>query len=158
MTAFEALLALVIGLGLVGILVPVLPGSLLVLVAIAVWSWHTGGPGAWGVLAVASVVLVAGGVAKYLLPGRRLTEAGIPASTLWLGALVGVVGFFVVPVVGLLLGFALGVYLAELRRIGSARAWPSTVHALRAAGLSLLVELLAGVLAALVWVAGVVLT
>ena len=40
--------------------------------------------------------------------------------------LLGVVGFFVVPVVGLFLGFVLGVYLAELRRVGAAAAWPST--------------------------------
>ena len=32
--------------------------------------------------------------------------------------MLGIVGFFVVPVVGLLLGFVLGVYLAELARLG----------------------------------------
>ena len=31
-------------------------------------------------------------------------------------------GFFVIPVVGLFLGFVLGVYLAELQRVGRAQA------------------------------------
>jgi uncharacterized protein len=61
----------------------------------------------------------------------------------------------VVPVVGLFLGFVLGVYAAEHRRVGPRLAWPSTRAALRAAGLSILIELLAGLLAAGVWVTGV---
>jgi hypothetical protein len=97
-------------------------------------------------------------VVKYLVPGRRLKEAGVPASTQWIGAALGVVGFFVVPVVGLFLGFVLGIYLAEVRRLGVQAAWPSTRHALGAVGLSILIELVAGVAATFVWVAGVVLT
>ena len=60
-----------------------------------------------------------------------------------------------VPVVGLFIGFVLGVYLAERRRVGSRAAWPSTKHALKAVGLSILIELVAGVAATFVWVAGV---
>ena len=65
------------------------------------------------------------------------------------------VGFFVVPVVGLFLGFILGVYLAERHRVGAPSAWPSTKEALRAVGVSILIELAAGVLATGVWLAGV---
>jgi uncharacterized protein YqgC (DUF456 family) len=154
----EVLVALVIAVGLVGILVPILPGSVLVAGAILVWAWTTGGTTSWTVFAVAAVFIVAGTVVKYVLPGRRLQVAGIPASTQWFGVLLGVVGFFVVPVVGLLLGFVLGIYLAELRRVGSAQAWPSTVHSLKAVGLSIVIELVAAVLATLAWAAGVVLT
>jgi len=158
MTGVEVLVALAIAVGLVGILVPVLPGSILVLGGILVWAWQVGGATAWTVFAVAAVILVAGGVVKFLVPNRRLKDAGIPASTQWIGAAVGIVGFFVVPVVGLFIGFVLGVYLAEYRRVGSAAAWPSTKHALRAVGLSILIELVAGVAATLVWVAGVIAT
>jgi NADH-quinone oxidoreductase subunit E len=46
---------------------------------------------------------------------------------------LGIVGFFVVPVVGLLLGFVLGVYLAELARLGRNRSGhdASTPHSVR---------------------------
>ncbi len=158
MSLTEVLVAVVIAVGLVGIVVPILPGSVLVVAGVLAWAVVTGGETAWVVFAVATVLVAAGAVVKYLVPGRRLQDAGIPASTQWVGVALGVVGFFVVPVVGLFLGFVLGVYLAELRRVGSDRAWPSTVHSLKAVGWSILIELVFALLAAWTWVAGVVLT
>jgi uncharacterized protein len=154
----EVLVALAILVGLVGVIVPVLPGLVLVLAAILVWAVDVGGGTAWTVFGVATAVLVVGTVVKYAVPGRRLKSSGIPASTTWFGVALGVVGFFVIPVVGLVIGFVLGVYLAEHRRVGAAAAWPSTTQALRAVGVSILIELAAGVVAALVWAVGVVVT
>ena len=158
MTATTVIAALLVAVGLVGILVPILPGSVLVVAGILLWAWVEGGATAWTVFAVAAALVVVGTVVKYALPGRRLEVAGIPASTQWVGVLVGVVGFFVVPVVGLFPGFVLGVYLAELLRVGSREAWPSTVHSLKAVGLSIVIELLAALAATVVWVAGLVAT
>lgn len=158
MTGLEIVVALVIVVGLVGVLVPVLPGVLLVLAAILVWAVDLGERTGWIVLGVAAGLLVLGTVAKYAVPGRRLKDAGIPSSTQWTGVGFGVVGFFVVPVVGLFLGFVLGMYVAERRRVGARAAGPSTRAALAAVGLSLLIELSSGVLAALTWVVGVVVT
>jgi uncharacterized protein YqgC (DUF456 family) len=157
-TGLELVVALAIAVGLAGVVVPVLPGSVLVLAAILVWAWQVGGATAWTVFGVAAAVLVVGAVVKFLVPNRRLKDAGIPASTQWVGAALGVVGFFVIPVVGLFVGFVLGVYLAEHHRLGATAAWPSTRHALKAVGLSILIELAAGVVATLVWVVGVVAT
>jgi uncharacterized protein YqgC (DUF456 family) len=154
----EVVVALAILVGLVGVVVPVLPGLVLVLVAVLVWAVDVGGGTAWTVFGLATAVLVVGTVVKYAVPGRRLKSSGIPASTTWFGIALGVVGFFVIPVVGLVIGFVLGVYLAEHRRVGSAAAWPSTQQALRAVGVGILIELAAGSLAALVWVVGVVVT
>ena len=89
---------------------------------------------AWLVLAFATAFLVLGTVVKYLVPGRQLKASGVPNRTLLAGALLGFVGFFVIPVVGLFVGFVLGIYLAERARVGGAVAWPSTKHALRAVG------------------------
>jgi len=157
-TATEVLLALVVAVGLVGILVPLLPGSVLVVAAVLLWAVAQGGATAWLVAAVSSAVIVAGAVVKYVVPTRRLQGAGIPARTQWAGVGLGIVGFFVVPVVGMPLGFVLGIYLAELARVGSGRAWPATVHSLKAVGLSMLIELAAALLATAVWVVGVVAT
>jgi uncharacterized protein len=158
MSGVEVLVALAIAVGIVGVIVPVLPGSLLVFGAILVWTVSVGGSTAWSVFAASTLFLVLGAIIKYAVPGRRLKEVGIPSSTLLLGALLGIVGFFVIPVVGLLIGFVLGVYLAELNRVGREAAWPATVHALKAVGLSIVIELAATMLAAATWVAGVVLT
>jgi uncharacterized protein YqgC (DUF456 family) len=158
MTGLEILVALAVAVGLVGMLVPVLPGSLLVGAAILVWGIDRGDGAGWAFTAVALGLLAAGAVVKYLVPGRRLQREGIPTSTLLAGGTLGVVGFFVVPIVGLPLGFVLGVYLAEWRRRGHSGAWPATVHALRAVGLGILIELGFGVLAAATWAVGVVVT
>ena len=158
MTLTEALVGLAIRVGLLGIIVPILPGGLLIFAAVLVWAWITGGTTAWLVFAVAAALLVAGNVVKYLVPGKRLKEAGIPASTQWTGVGLGVLGFFVIPVVGLFVGFVVGVYLAERHRVGATAAWPSTKAALRAAGLSVLIELASAMLAAATWAVGLVLT
>ena len=157
MSGVEVLVALAIAIGLAGILVPVLPGSILVLAAMLAWAVSIGSAAGWVVFGVAAAILVIGGVVKYLVPNRRMKVAGVPSSTQWIGAAVGIVGFFVVPVVGLFIGFVVGVYAAERRRVGR-EAWPSTVAALKAVGVSILIELAAGVAATFVWIAGVVAT
>jgi uncharacterized protein YqgC (DUF456 family) len=149
--------AVLVVVGLVGVVVPVLPGLLLVAVGIAVWAVPRGDALAWTVLGVAIAILIAGSIAKYLLPGRKLRDAGVAGRTLVLGAVLGIVGFFVVPIVGLFLGFVLGVYLSELARLSNGKkAWASTRKALAAVGWSIAIELLAGLLAAGVWVGALV--
>jgi uncharacterized protein YqgC (DUF456 family) len=72
------------------------------------------------------------------------------------GGVLGIIGFFVIPVVGLVIGFVLGVYLAELAtRRDQKAAWTSTVHALKGVALSVGVELAGALLATAAWVAGV---
>ena len=158
MSGLEVLVALAIAVGIVGVVVPLLPGSLLVLGAILVWALDERTGTAWSVFAVAALFIALGAVVKYVVPGRRLKEVGIPTSTLVLGAVLGVIGFFVIPVVGLVIGFVLGVYLSELNRLGRQAAWPATAHALKAVGLSMLIEVTASLLAAATWATGVTLT
>lgn len=158
MTTLDVLVGIAIAIGIAGIIVPVLPGTLLVLGAILVWAVQVGTTTAWVVFAVATVLLAAGTVVKYLVPGRRLNASGVPNRTLLVGALLAFVGFFVVPVVGMFIGFVLGVYVAERARVGGAQAWPSTVGALKAVGVSILIELVAAFLAAVTWAVGVATT
>lgn len=158
MTLTDALVAVAIMIGLVGILLPVLPGTLLVWAAILVWALEVSRGAGWVVFAVGTAFLAAGAVVKYVVPGRRLHTRGVPTSTLVAGGLLGAIGFFVVPVVGLVLGFVLGIYLAELARVGSHEAWPATKHALKAVGLSIAIELTAALLATATWVVGVAAT
>lgn len=155
----EIVVGLVIATGILGIVVPVLPGASLVWIAIGVWAALTGTPTAWAVFGVATALTVLAFVVKYAVPGRRLQAAGVPGRAILAGTALGVVGFFVVPVVGLFLGFVLGIYAYELRRHRSApRAWVSTKHALLATGLSILIELAGALLAAGAWGVGVALT
>jgi uncharacterized protein len=154
------LCGLAIAVGIVGVVVPVLPGLLLCWAGVLAWALLVdSGWGRWLVLAVATGVALAGIVVKYAWPGRNLKRTGVPNRSLFAGGVLGLVGFFVIPVVGLFLGFLLGLWLAERLRLGSSqRAWPSTKNALKAVGLSMLIELAAGLTIGTVWVIGLLTT
>ena len=159
MNGVETLLvAVVIAVGLVGILVPLIPGSILIFAAIAVWAYVEGTTVAWVTLGVATLVLAAALLVKYLWPMKRMRRADVRTFSLFTGAVLGVVGFFVIPVVGLIVGFVLGVFLAELTLRGNSRlAWASTVHAIKGVALSVGVEWAGALVATMVWVVGVLL-
>ncbi len=145
--------------GLVGIVVPVIPGLLLVVGAVLIWAFDTGTSLGWTVFGLSAVLYLAGVALQYLVPGRRLKEAGVRTRTLLFAVALGVVGFFVIPVVGGPLGFVLGIYLVELNRSHDrVVAWASTRSALKAVFLSLGIELLAGMAIATTWVVGVLLS
>ena len=151
------LVGLVMLLGLVGVLLPLLPGTVLILAAGVGWAVLVVGDGTtrWVVVGVMALLLVGGTVLKYALPGRSMAGR-LPRQTLLLGAAGAGIGFLLLPPLGLLLGGALGVYLAEARRSSDrAEAWSSTVQALKAVGIGMLAELCAGVLMVLTWVVGV---
>lgn len=154
----EVIVGIVILVGLAGILIPVLPGLMLEVAAILFWAFVEGGVVAWVAAGLAAALGLAGAVVKYLVPGRRLRDSGIPRSTLMMGGGLAIIGFFVVPVVGGPLGFVVGIYLAERNRIGADGAWPSTTASLRAVGLSIGIELMAGLLIAGTWLIAVVAT
>jgi uncharacterized protein len=118
-----------------------------------------GGPARWAVFGVMTVLLAVGTTAKYVLPARRAAARGAPFITLVIGGIGAVIGFFVIPIVGLIVGFVLGIYLAEyvrLREVG--RAWDSTRAALVAIGIGMLIELTAGLVMFAVWLTGVWIT
>ena len=80
-------------------------------------------------------------------------------STLVLAVLLGVVGFFVIPVVGAVVGFVLGIFLVELGRgRDHSLAWTRTRHAVVAVAQSVGIELLAGLVVAALYGVGVLIT
>lgn len=149
---------MVIAVGLVGIVLPVLPGGgFLVFAAIAVWAIVERTTVSWVTLGIAAVFFVTAEVIKYAWPVRRMRAADVGISSLVAGGVLGLIGFFVIPVIGLVIGFVAGVYLAELAaRRDYRRAWVSTVHALKGVALSVGVELTGALLATITWVVGLV--
>ena len=148
---------LLILVGLVGIVVPVLPGLILVLGGVLVWALVESSPLAWTIFAVSVVITIAGYVLQYTLPGRRMRERGVSSSTLFLAMVFGVVGFFVIPVVGAIIGFVLGIFVVELGRSRDrSQAWTRTKHALVAVLHSMGIELAAALAITALYVAGAV--
>lgn len=148
----DLVVAVLIVLGLLGAVVQIVPGGLVVAGSVVLWGVIVGGPTGWTVVAIAVVLAAVALVLKYLLAGRYLKGKGVPNRSLVVGAVLGIVGFFVIPVVGLFVGFIGGTYLSELQRLrDEPAARRATGHAMRAAGISILVELAAALTTAAAW-------
>lgn len=159
MDGFTVAVGLIIVAGLIGIAVPVLPGLLVVWAAVLLWATEAQTMAGWVVLGIATTLALCGFLLQYLLPGQHLRKAGVTTSTTVTGAALAVVGFFVIPVAGGFLGFALGIYLAERIKLGTrAAALASAKHALKAIGMSMAIELVTGLAIATTWLMGVLST
>ena len=157
MSELEVALALVMLVGLIGVLVPVLPGLLLILGAAVAWAAADPAAGRWAVVGVLGVIGIAASVAATVLPARRAAATGAPRSALMAGAAGMVVGFVAIPVVGALVGFPAGVYVAETLRLRDGRAARATTLAtLRGVGVGILIQLVAGVAMIGIWLVGAV--
>jgi uncharacterized protein YqgC (DUF456 family) len=138
---------------------PLLPGTLLVFGAIAVWAVVENNATGWVTLGIVTALLGAALLIKYTWPVKRMRAAEVRTLSLVAGAVLGIIGFFVVPVLGLVIGFVLGIYLAELANRRDQRlAWTSTKHALKGVALSVGIEMAGALLATVAWVVGVYLT
>lgn len=153
------LVAFAIAVGLAGIVIPLLPGTLLVFAAIAVWAVIENNVTGWVTLGVVTALLGVATLIKYTWPVKRMRAADVRTVSLVAGGVLGIIGFFVIPVVGLVIGFVLGVFLAELANRRDQRvAWTSTKHAVKGVALSMGVELAGALLATVAWVTGVYVT
>lgn len=147
----EILIGIVILVALFGIVIPVIPGSALIVGAVFVWSIFENSPLGWVVFAVVVVLGVTATVAKYLIPGRRLKESGVATSTLVTATVAALVGFFAIPLLGAPIFFFAAIYAIEWSAKGRENAWPATLRSAGAIALSIGIELAAGILMFGIW-------
>ncbi|MGR4882574.1 DUF456 domain-containing protein [Streptomyces sp. LARHCF249] len=146
------LVGLVLLLGVVGVLVPGVPGTWLVWAGLMWWALHERATAAWTVLVAATALLLVVQVVKWLLPPRRLRGVGVTSLMAVYAGAGAVLGFVLVPVLGAVPGFVGGIYLCERRRLGThGEAWASVRAVMRAVGTSVLVELFACLLVVGAW-------
>lgn len=157
MEIHDILAGIAVLIGLAGTVVMILPGIVLQVVAVAIWAFEESTLLGWVVLGLVLALAVAATALKYVFPGRRLREVGIPRSVLALAVIAGTVGFFFF-VVGAPLAFLTVIYVFERARVGRGRAWASTKEAIKALMTSVGIELAGGALILVVFVAGALLT
>ena len=88
---------------------------------------------------------------------RKLRQQQIPKRSIAVAVAAAVVGMFLIPVVGLFVGFGAGLLASEYARRRDFRAaLDSSVETLKATGLGILVEFGMACLAASVWMVGVI--
>lgn len=156
-TVVTILCGLAILVGVAGTVIPVLPGGILIALSLLAWAiWGGAGAGGWVVFGIGMVFVLAGMAASAVLTGRKLREHSIPNRSVVVGLILAVVGMFLIPVVGLFVGFAAGLLLSEYHRTRNFRTAVTTSWAaLKATGLGILVEFGLACLAASTWLIGV---
>ncbi|MBT2444972.1 DUF456 domain-containing protein [Streptomyces sp. ISL-36] len=151
------LVAMVMLLGLFGVLAPGVPGPWLVWAAMLWWSLNEQTGLAWILLVSSTALLLLTQVVVWQLPQRRLRGIGITRRMVTYAGVGAFLGFFLVPVLGAVPGFVGGIYLSERLRLGGhGQARASTRMVMRAAGTSVLVELFSCLLIAGAWVGAVI--
>ncbi|MFJ5549514.1 DUF456 domain-containing protein [Streptomyces sp. NPDC093225] len=152
----QLLVGLVLLLGLIGVLIPGVPGTWLVWAGVLWWSMRERTGLAWVVLVASTALLLFMDVVKWQLPPRRLRGTGVTRRMAVYAGCGALLGFFLLPVVGAVAGFVGGIYLCERLRLGShGEAAAATRVVMRAVGTSVLVELFACLLVAGAWLGAV---
>lgn len=148
---------LLLAVAALGTVIPVLPGSLLTLGTLLAWGWILGSGASWWSAGIGMAIALAGWSASTVLTGRNLKKQMIPRGSVFLAVALGIVGMFVVPVLGLFLGFGVGLLVGEYsRRRNLTEALRASGSALKAMGVGMVVEFGCAALASSVWMIGVI--
>lgn len=127
--------------GLTGIVVPVLPGTITLVVATLIWAIVVGGWPAWVAFGLVLVFGAIGMTTSYVLTGKRLHAAEVPMWPIYIAIASGIVGIFVIPFLGLPIGFLLGLYITEaIRQQDWKKGFTSAWIAMKALGVGILIE------------------
>ncbi|MGI9594654.1 MAG: DUF456 family protein [Acidimicrobiales bacterium] len=152
---WSLLAAIVMVIGLCGVVIPVLPGLALIWGTALIYGFAVG----YDTAGIAAMFLLTGLLVASIVKGvivPRRTAAGSGASG-WaqLGGVVGaILGFFLIPVIGVIVGALVGVLVVEFFIKGNwADAWTATKGLAKGFGISALIDFGLGLMMIGVWTA-----
>ena len=101
--------------GAVGIVVPILPGMLLVWLSVLAYAWVTdfGVITPW-IFAFLTIVALVTGLSNIWLPFLGARKTGASKRAIFLGFVGALIGTFVMPLIGTIIGYAVGIIIGEL--------------------------------------------
>ena len=144
--------------GLAGVVLPLLPGLWFIWVSGLIYGLFAGF-GTIGILSMAfmSVVAAAGAYIGVRIPQKQASTVGVPWWGQLIAAALAVVGMFLIPILGAVLGFVLGVALLQLLLTRSPKeALGATWLVLRSMALTSGLQLVAGFTMMVAWVVWVI--
>lgn len=118
-----AVTAAAVMLGVVGTIVPLLPGLLLVWVAALGWGLYSGfGLGGTVAMVLITSLLAFGIYLSIRIPQKSVAAQGLSVAGTLFGLVLAIVVGIVLPVVGIPIGFVLGVWIVRVIDTGDASA------------------------------------
>lgn len=119
----EILLLLLVGLcmlvGLVGVIIPIIPGALLIWLGVVVYAFGFGIEAiGWPSFILISLLGLFAGTADLWLPLVGAKTRGLSKRALLLGSIGAIIGTFVLPLIGTIIGYMLGLLAGEYNKHG----------------------------------------
>lgn len=147
------LAAAVMVVGLCGVAIPVLPGLSLIWLTALAYGFAVGFDAAAIVIMFVLTVLLAISIIKGFIVPRRAAAGSGASGWAQLGGVVGaVVGFFLLPVVGIMVGALIGVLVVEFALKGDwGDAWTATKGLAKGFGVGVLIDLALGLMMIGAW-------
>lgn len=142
--------------GIIGIVVPILPGMLLVWFTVVVYAWRTGFEViGWPTLTFITIIALVAGLSNIWLPLLGAQKTGAAKRALFLGVIGAIIGTFVIPIplLGTVIGYAIGVFLGEYLKLRDLRlALRASLGGVAGWGVSMIVEFVGAFLVLIIFV------
>jgi uncharacterized protein YqgC (DUF456 family) len=154
---FVPVIAVVMGVGLVGLLFYIIPGLTIIWLAALAYGIVTGFTASSGILfAVITVLMLVGNLVDNLFMGKEARRSGASWSAILVALVAGIAGTFILPPFGGLLFAAAGILVFEwIRRRDFKEGLKSTGGILKGCGLAVVARFGIGVVMILLWAAWV---
>ena len=158
--AGELVIGLCMAIGLLGTFIPVLPGITLMWAVGLAWVILDGGGWIrWLLFAAMTALFIAAHVSSVRIPAKKVASLQPARGTMIIASICAVIGFFVIPIFGLPIGFAIGVFVWDLIKFREFhRANRVTRETLKSFGLVALIHLLCGIGITTLWFFGLLLS
>jgi uncharacterized protein YqgC (DUF456 family) len=148
---------LLLAVAAIGTVYPGVPGSVLAIITLMAWAWIMGSAAAWIAAVIGSFMVAAGWAASAVLTSRKLRQQQIPKRSIAVAMVSAVVGMFLIPVVGVFVGFGAGLFVSEYaRRRDFSSSLKSSAETLKATGIGVVLEFGMVCLAGSVWMIGAI--
>lgn len=145
--------AIIMVVGLCGVVIPILPGLALIWGTALVYGFVVGfGTGGIAVMVALTALLAVSIIKSVVVPRRAAQEAGASGWSQFGGLVGAIIGFFLIPVVGVIVGALVGVLLVEVSLKGHwGEAWTATVATAKGFGISALIDVVLGLIMIGTW-------
>lgn len=133
--------------GLLGTIIPIMPGIFLIWLGVALYAWQTDFTAvSIPLFLFISLLVLVAGTSDLWLPYLGAKRSGAAKRAYLLSTVGAIIGSFLLPIIGTLIGFVLGLFVGEYwKHRDAGTAVQVSWGGLKGWGIATLIQLLAGV-------------
>ena len=106
-------------LGIIGIIIPMIPGILLIWLAVLTYVWTNGMETiGWANFIIITLIALVTGTSDFWMSLMGAKRGGASGRSFLFGAVGAIIGSFIFPLLGTIIGYAVGILLGEYQKRG----------------------------------------